>query len=709
MSHRAEGLRAALAAAALAVALAAPAAGASLVVPERVRVGLATDLPELVLPCCGGDLVVESGGDRVLAVSALRIEPAGRGQRPTAWRVQAAALKDEAQAAGLAERLAAALAQPAEAVFDAGLDLYRVRLGRFATRAEAERLQQGVAGQGVAGALVVAETRGTPEDGLRVAQGGRSWRVKGRWLTVRNLDGSPVRLPQGRFRGRILVFLNERGSLNLINELPLEEYLQGVVPQEMGPAVYGEIEALKAQAVAARSYALGNLGEFAAEGYDLCATPRCQVYGGIDAEHELSNRAVAATAGEVLTWGGGVADALYSSTCGGHTEDVRVVFPLKDEPYLRGVPCLEAGLVELVGSAAADTAFPDGLTLELLPPAGPRAAPRMLAARLEHLALLAGIEACGTTLDSLDRRAVQAALAALLDLGPDSELFVADEDLPYLLAALPSDWPPQELRLAAYLAKQGILAGEPGRPLAEAEIEPLLFQLALFLQVVERREGRFVGLAADTLEVQVDGEHRTYALGRRLGAYRGRDGRFAAGTLRLLAGDQLTLYERDGELLALVHEIDPDGVAFDRTSSLSSWSRFRSDAELAGLVATRYPGFRFRDLELGERGVSGRVGELHLRGAGGEELSVEGLAVRWTLDLPDTLFTARRLAPPGRQAGWLFTGRGWGHGVGLCQVGAYGMAVRGHDYRDILRHYYSGVGLARVEAVPRAEFEARGS
>ncbi|MGH9465578.1 MAG: SpoIID/LytB domain-containing protein, partial [Thermoanaerobaculia bacterium] len=603
-------------------------------------------------------------------------------------------------------RLTGGLGQPAEAVFDAATDLYRVRVGRFTARAEAERLQEAVLAQGVAGALVVTETRGAVTDGLRVAQGGKSWRVRGRWLTLRNLDGSPVRLPQGRFRGRVMVFLNDRGSLNLINELPLEEYLQGVVPQEMGPAVYGELEGLKAQAVAARSYAARNLGEFAAEGYDLCATPRCQVYGGIDAEHELSNQAVAATAGEVLTWDGEVVDALYSSTCGGHTEDVRVVFPLKDEPYLRGVPCLEAGLAELAGAAAPGTAFPDGLTLELLPPAGPRAAPRMLAARLEHLAFLAGLEAHGATLDSLDRRAVQTALADLLDLATDSELFVADEDLPYLLAALPADWPPQELRLAAYLAKQGILSGDPGRPLGEEEIEPLLFQLALFLQALEGREGRFVGLANGALEVQVDGEHRSYALGRRLGTYRGRDGRFTAGTLRLLAGDRLTVYERAGELLAVVHEIDPDGVAFDRTSNLSSWSRFRSDARLSELVATRYPGFRFQGLEVGERGVSGRVGTLHLAGRGDETLSVQGLAVRWTLDLPDTLFTARRLAPPGGEAGWLFTGRGWGHGVGLCQVGAYGMAVRGHDYRDILRHYYSGVELAPLEVVPRERFTA---
>jgi stage II sporulation protein D len=79
-----------------------------------------------------------------------------------------------------------------------------------------------------------------------------------------------------------------------------------------------------------------------------------------------------------------------------------------------------------------------------------------------------------------------------------------------------------------------------------------------------------------------------------------------------------------------------------------------------------------------------------------QSAEVDGLAIRWTLDVPDTLFTAKRLEPPDREPGWLFTGRGWGHGVGMCQVGAYGMAARGHTYREILLHYYTGVELARA-------------
>lgn len=675
-------------------------------VPDRIRVGLATDLEEVVLPCCGGDLVAEAGDASVAVARTLTVRPAGTMKRSGSYRVQAAALKDETQAVGLAARLASLFAVPADAVFDAELDLYRVRVGRFRDRVAAERLQRELDGQGVRGSFVVSEVTGPLPPGLLVLQGDRRWEVPGRWLAVRSLQAEPVPVRGGRYRGRILLFLNDRGLINLVNELSLEDYLRGVVPREMGPSVYDNVEALKAQTVAARSYAARNLGEFAGEGYDLCATPRCQVYGGVDSEHELSDRAVRETAGEVLLWHGEIADALYSSTCGGHTENVEVVFPLRTEPYLRGVACLESGLMELAGSVSAGTPFPAGLTRQLLPPSGPRLAPRMLAARLEHLAFLAGLPAPGVELSSLDRREVLRVVSRLLDLAPDSEIFVAEQDVPYLLGAAPEGWSPEELRLAAYVARLGIFDGTLESPLGEEEVEPMLLELALFLRVLERREVRLVGVAAGHLEVQDDGERLLFPLGGSLGTYRGRGGgRMDSAPLHLLPGDRLTVYARDGELLAVTHEVDPDGVTFDRSSRLASWTRFRSDRRLRELVATRYPGFAFGGLRVASRGISGRVGRLVLEGEDGAELEVAGLAIRWTLDLPDTLFTVRRLEPPGREPGWLFTGRGWGHGVGLCQVGAYGMAVRGHDYRDILHHYYSDVSVGRLVPVPRERYE----
>jgi len=134
------------------------------------------------------------------------------------------------------------------------------------------------------------------------------------------------------------------------------------------------------------------------------------------------------------------------------------------------------------------------------------------------------------------------------------------------------------------------------------------------------------------------------------------------------------------------------------------WTRFMSNARLKDAVQTRYPGFPFEGFEILSRGVSGRVGKLQLSGSGGRTVIVEGLAVRWTLDIPDTWFYASRHQSADGQPGWLFRGRGWGHGVGMCQAGAYGMASRRLDYREILEHYYSGVDLGRVRRVRSRPF-----
>jgi stage II sporulation protein D len=671
----------------------------SIDVPQRLRVGLATDLPAVEVPCCGVEVIGEAGQSPLAVVAAMRVEPDVAAGQAGAYRLQVAALKDERQALGLAERLAEMEGVDADVVFDAGSDLYRVRLGRHASREEAEAARQRLVSAGVESPFVISEAAVMAEPAMRLIQGDRVVRVVGRWLSFRPRGEDGVRIAGGRYRGRLLVYLNRRGTLNLINEVAFEDYLRGVVPREMGPEVFDDLDALKAQAVAARTYTLRNLGEFAGEGYDICATPRCQVYGGMDVEHPVSDRAVLETAGEVLVHGGDLVDARYSSTCGGHTEDMRVIFPQRDEPYLKGVPCLEAGVDGLAGDLARGQSFPDGLVRRLLPATGDPG-PAALAARFEHLALLAGLPIPDDRLASMDRREVQRYVASLFDLALDARLFVAREDLPYLLDVRPPNWSESDLLLAAYLMRSGLLTGELEQPLAAAEIEETLFELAVFLRVLERRRVRYMSAVGGELQFRVDGELEALPLPARLATFRQRGERITSGPLSLLAGDRLFLYLAEGELVGVVQQVDPDGVAYDRTSNRSTWTRFRSDQELAKLAAARYPGLELESFEVISRGVSGRVGHLRLHGRDGSSVDVRGLAVRWTLDLPDTLFTAKRLQPPDRPSGWLFSGRGWGHGVGLCQVGAYGMGVRGHDYQEILGHYYSGVRVVRASTVP---------
>ena len=140
-----------------------------------------------------------------------------------------------------------------------------------------------------------------------------------------------------RYRGVAEVRINGSGTLAGVNEVPMEQYLYGVVPRELPPTVYDEIEALKAQAIAARTYGLRGLGKRASEGYDLLPTTSDQVYGGYDAEHPLSTQAVDETAGVAATYNGALIEALFFSTSGGATANNEDVFNSAPVPYLRGV------------------------------------------------------------------------------------------------------------------------------------------------------------------------------------------------------------------------------------------------------------------------------------------------------------------------------------------------------------------------------------
>src|SRR5438552_5929822 len=149
---------------------------------------------------------------------------------------------------------------------------------------------------------------------------------------------SPIEVENRSYRGAIEVFGNSRNTFTVVNELPVEDYLLGVVPNELSPTTFGEIEALKAQAVAARTYAMRNMGQSKNEGYDICATDACQVYMGEGSEHPLSSQAVMDTRGVIATYKDEPINALYSSTCGGRTEDAENIFD-EQFPYLVSTIC----------------------------------------------------------------------------------------------------------------------------------------------------------------------------------------------------------------------------------------------------------------------------------------------------------------------------------------------------------------------------------
>ncbi len=143
------------------------------------------------------------------------------------------------------------------------------------------------------------------------------------------------------YRGSLEILLRGTNGLIAVNNVDMESYLRGVLPREVIPTWgnYGGMEGLKAQAVAARSYALYNLnrGRHSNDPYELCDTDHCQVYGGKDWETVNTDRAVAETRGLILAWNGNPIQAFFHSNNGGYTESSGNVW-MTSFPYLISQP-----------------------------------------------------------------------------------------------------------------------------------------------------------------------------------------------------------------------------------------------------------------------------------------------------------------------------------------------------------------------------------
>lgn len=146
-------------------------------------------------------------------------------------------------------------------------------------------------------------------------------------------DAGYLRVNDRHYAGSITIQPNAYGSYTVVNAVPLETYLRGVVPHEVGSGA--PFAAMAAQAILARTYALKNLHRFQVDDYQLCANTHCQVYKGLTGTHPRADEAIRQTSGLVLTYNGELVDAVYSSTNGGISAAFEDVWDGDPRPYLR--------------------------------------------------------------------------------------------------------------------------------------------------------------------------------------------------------------------------------------------------------------------------------------------------------------------------------------------------------------------------------------
>lgn len=170
--------------------------------------------------------------------------------------------------------------------------------------------------------------RGVGPDGIASAWQGGS--------LVARASGSTLLAVNGKhYRGELL-FVQGDSGITIVNRVRMDDYLRGVVPLEIGTKDDRDMEAVKAQAVTARSYAYVHVGS-TVRPYDVSASVSDQLYGGADAETTVANAAVSATRGLVLQYDGRVVNAPYHSACGGSTAGAEEIWRTNGEPYLQPV------------------------------------------------------------------------------------------------------------------------------------------------------------------------------------------------------------------------------------------------------------------------------------------------------------------------------------------------------------------------------------
>lgn len=618
--------------------------------PPLVRVLVTVPQPP-AFPQPGRRYAVGSGESAGVIRGPLTVRVEGE-ERPA---LQAGAFRTRENAEGEAERLARAGFEAAVRAGDG--ELHRVIV--LARRGESsDGLRARLGGAGIRAAIRAegggSELRLTGEGGVE---------VRGRALRLVPFDPDPVRAGDRSFRGELVLTPAPQGGVQVINVLNLEEYLRGVVPAEMGPRAFPELEALKAQAVAARTYTVAHLGGGGALEYDICDTQACQVYSGAAAEHPLSDEAVRATQGLIATFEGAPIDAMYHSTCGGHTEAAAEQFPARAAAYLTAVPCRGERPVTL-GSPVAGADWLDVVG--------------RLAEVARRAAAFAGVEgeagALAAALSGTSRRAAgRDGLAVVFGLAEASVLLGGavrerDDWVDGLLALFRAELPP---------------AGSTGR--REDEELALVARLAQLAGALREVSGR---IAATGEFVADDGKRHPLA-GSEVGVLARSGAGWRAGGAATLPGAPATLWLMGERPLAVEVETRTEA---DAASSWSWWAREFSAAKISEACGVRDVG----RIEVVSRGMSGRATVVAVH-AGGVRKEMRGIDFRYALGLPDNRF-AVLAQPRGKDLVFRFLGRGWGHGVGMCQNGAFGLARGGATFEDILTTYYRGVQITRWQA-----------
>jgi stage II sporulation protein D len=742
-----------------------------------IRIGLSTNARSVSITTSDISLVAISPNEPNKLLATNRITVSSRAYRPPVidvyqFEIQNIETREEAES--IAKDVRGATGEKVSVKPDIKTNLWSIRIGESKeTAEEAEAFRNGLAERGFADVVVVTEKKSQPsEEALALSEQNRKNQnpkneirslisptgssqttksdivldpnvkeivINGKSEAARfssfkpiafgsvNERAVPVRLNGKAYRGRIEVFVNSRGTLTVVNVVPVEDYLLGVVPKELG---LPSLEAQKAQAVAARTYAIANIGGFANQGFDLLPTVWSQVYGGVSAETVMGTQAVLQTRGIIATYRGKPINALYTSTCGGRTENVENIFDF-NEPYLRGVECSLEGRRHfapfLIKSSRELPKIENEDQLETVRLFSQFAVNGfvMTASRfsdewletppnetelrswLNQVAFRFGKPAPAFSPQLIKGVEFAKFLASMLYAEGEAEIKMTEADINYHLSFADSDEIDAEVRAkVAMLFRDGWLSlypdahFHPHRPMPRSRLMRLI-------QNIYAKKKWLPAMQTGTSNPTIDGKliiksgrsERQISVNPNVYLFRQFGDRlYPVKEVALVGGESVSFFTNTtGEVVYLEVQPTQQTTVAEKMSPFSFWNVNLSASAVQARLSRYVRGIgTLYDMNIKQIGVSHRPIELEIIGSNGT-FTLKGGKIRSALRLREQLFVMnKRYDSNGRVASYSFIGRGWGHGVGMCQYGAFGLGKMGLKYDAILKHYYTGIDLTKA-------------
>jgi stage II sporulation protein D len=714
----------------------------------QIRIGLTTEAKEIRITAAGAyylkERTAEASPQLVQGEIRVRVEQEAN-EDSSIYRVQVATYSKLDLAQNLKARLTESFTQPVVIRENPASGLIQVRVGEFADKEEAQSFQKILMQSGYSDAFIVKEAAPSADSGSTLALRGPNKLLllsKAGFLFQPSSQTAFISVDGKPYRGLFDIMLNKSGRITVVNQLGIEEYLLGVVPAEISPTTYPEFAALAAQSIAARTFALFRQGRNGSDGFDLTDDIRTQVYEGVSKEKSATNEAVLQTAGLAIYYQDKLIDAMYMSTCGGRTEDFANVFDSDPVPYLKSVFCaiesgpekgetVLGGRHDLQNIILADDGGIANRNLEFARVLGiiqnrRELSTEFFAAPAERAEIIRWVETAGKIAQKqsglsgpqpdLQTRAEFFQYAAEAFFGTaEIGRRVSSRDVDYFMGNLRDGETVAETARPAlsYLIQNGLW-----RPNADNTVRPsdpirrrdAIFLLLRWIESARPeilRKGTFVSAgsiqddtgAVASINVKWGNSTREFRLSQDPYLFKLDPGRTTpVNSLRIIGNEKLSFHVTpQGTIDFLEVELSTNGASSDRYSPVASWDTTLTRSAMAeklrgiaGNIGT------FRDLKPSKIGESGRAVHIQVIGSRGS-VDLNGNKIRNALGLRDTLFSiTREHNPDGSIASFTFHGRGYGHGVGLCQVGAFGMARAGRSYEEIIKHYYQGVQIRKA-------------